>query len=48
MRYKVELSSQAEEDIREIYWYIRKHGPADPDRWKAGLAGKFASLVRLS
>lgn len=47
MRYNVELSEQAEADVREIYRYIRKHGPANPDRWKAGLADKFASLEAL-
>lgn len=47
MRYNVELSGQAEADVREIYRYIRKHGPASPDRWKAGLADKFASLEKL-
>lgn len=46
MQYKVELSEQAEADIREIYRYIRERGPANPDRWKAGLAEKFASLER--
>lgn len=47
MGYSVELSEQAETDIREIYRYIREHGLADPDRWKAGLAERFASLEKL-
>lgn len=44
MRYRVELSEQAEADVRETYRYIREHGPADPHRWKSGLAEKLASL----
>ncbi len=47
MRYNVELPEQAEADVREIYRYIREHGAANPDRWKAGLADKFASLEEL-
>ncbi len=31
MRYNVELSEHAEADVREIYRYIREHGPANPD-----------------
>ena len=44
MQYKVELSEQAQADIREIYEYIREHGPADPDDWKATLDRKLTSL----
>jgi len=44
MRYKVELSAQAEADVGEIYRYIRQLGPANPDHWKAGLDRKLASL----
>jgi len=47
MRYNVELSARAEADVREIYQYVREHGPANPDRWKAGLAAKLASLEKL-
>ena len=44
MQYKVELSAQAQADVREIYDYIRKHGPANPDDWKSGLDRKLTSL----
>ena len=44
MPYTVELSHQAEADVREIYTYICEHGPAHPDDWKAGLDQKLASL----
>ena len=30
MSYRVEISRQAEMDIRTIYAYIREHGPANP------------------
>ena len=47
MQYKVELSAQAQADVREIYDYIREHGPAHPDDWKAGLESKLTSLETL-
>ena len=47
MAYTVELSARAETDVREAYNYVRKHGPANPDDWKAGLARKLASLEEL-
>lgn len=42
--FEVRLTARAEDDIRETYDYIKRHGPADPDDWKAGLAGKLSSL----
>ncbi|QDV21470.1 Plasmid stabilization system protein [Gimesia panareensis] len=47
MSYQVELSRQAETDIRKIYTYIREHGPADPKAWKKGLASKLAHLEQF-
>ena len=44
MTYQVELSIRAQTDIREAYDYIREHGPASPDAWKAGLDRKLTSL----
>ncbi len=44
MQYTVELSRQAEANVREVYNYIREHGPANPDDWTAGLEKKLASL----
>lgn len=43
-RYNVELSANAAQDVREIYGYIREHGPADPDLWKQGLDSKLTGL----
>ncbi len=44
MQYMVELSAQAQADVREIYDHIREHGPANPDDWKAALDRKLTSL----
>ena len=46
MQYSVELTARAEADLREIYQFIRQHGPANPDRWKAELDDKLASLEK--
>jgi len=46
-RYRVEVSAQAEADVKEAYAYIKEHGPADPEKWKAGLLNTFASLQRF-
>ncbi len=47
MHYRVELSARAEADGKEAYDYIREHGPANPDNWKAGLEEKLASLESI-
>lgn len=47
MSYQVELSRQAETDIRKIYAYIREHGPADPRTWKKGLESKLTQLEQF-
>lgn len=47
MQYRVELSARAEADVKEAYAYIRAHGPANPNQWKAGLEEKFASLESM-
>jgi plasmid stabilization system protein ParE len=44
MGFRVEISHEAQADLTEIYDYIRRHGPADPDRWLSGLNQKFESL----
>jgi plasmid stabilization system protein ParE len=44
MRHRVELSSRAAADIREVHSHIRRHGPADPDAWMAGLDRKLETL----
>ncbi len=44
MSYTVKLSARAERDIKEAYAYIREHGPASPNTWKAGLERKLVSL----
>lgn len=44
MTFQVELSRRAEADIKGAYAYIRKHGPADPNAWKAGLEQKLTGL----
>lgn len=44
MQYTVDLSAQAQADVREIYNYILEHGPANPDDWKAGVDRKLTSL----
>ena len=44
MTHEVELSSQAEQDLREIYLYIQEHGPAHPEDWLEGLEKKLVSL----
>lgn len=44
MTFRVELSRRAETDIKRAYAYIRKHGPADPNTWKAGLEQKLTGL----
>jgi plasmid stabilization system protein ParE len=47
MRYRVELSARAEADLKEAYAYIRQHGPANPEAWKAGLDEKLTSLEAM-
>ena len=47
MTYTVELSARAEADVKQTYNYIREHGPADPNDWKAGLDEKLASLEQF-
>lgn len=47
MRYRVELSAQAEMDVKEAYAFIREHGPANPDTWKIGLDERLASLETM-
>ncbi|MEX0703897.1 MAG: type II toxin-antitoxin system RelE/ParE family toxin [Planctomycetales bacterium] len=44
MTHRVELSARAAGDVREAYAWIRMHGPADPDAWRAGLEAKLGSL----
>ena len=44
MRYSVEVTAEAERDIQTAFEHIRKHGPANPDQWKTGLAAKFETL----
>ena len=47
MTFRVELSQRAETDIKGIYPYIRKHGPADPKTWKDGLEQKLSNLEQF-
>ncbi|QDV53788.1 type II toxin-antitoxin system RelE/ParE family toxin [Gimesia fumaroli] len=47
MTFRVELSRRAETDIKGIYHYIRKRGPADPNTWKDGLEQKLSNLERF-
>lgn len=48
MRFHVKLSSQAEFDVQQTYEYIRRNGPADPERWLSGLEEKLASLEEFA
>ncbi|MCH9652579.1 MAG: type II toxin-antitoxin system RelE/ParE family toxin [Planctomycetes bacterium] len=47
MTFRVELSRRAETDIKRIYAYIRKHGPADPKTWKDRLKQKLSNLEQF-
>jgi len=44
MRYNVELTAEAERDVKEAFEYIAEHGPANPDQWKQGLTAKLAAF----
>lgn len=44
MKLNVELSAEAERDVKVACGYISEHGPASPDQWKAGLSAKLATL----
>ena len=44
MRYNVELTAEAERDVKEAYAYIAEHGPANPDHWKHDLTAKLETL----
>lgn len=48
MRFQVELTAQADFDVKDTYAYIRTHGPGDPDEWKAGLHKKFEALEEFA
>lgn len=47
MTFHVELSQRAESDLKNIYQYIREHGPADPRAWKNGLEEKLTGLEQF-
>ena len=44
MKFNVELTAEAERDVKEAYDYISEHGPASPDQWNAGLSAKLVTL----
>jgi plasmid stabilization system protein ParE len=46
-RFDVQLSAEAEQNIRDAYEFIKNRGPADPDQWKTGLYEKLESLETI-
>ena len=44
MKHNVQLTAEAERDVKQAYDYIAEHGPANPEHWKAGLAAKLETL----
>jgi plasmid stabilization system protein ParE len=48
MGFRVNVPDQFWSDADEIYDYIRKHGPADPDKWFLGLEKELRSLEEFA
>jgi plasmid stabilization system protein ParE len=44
MKYRVEITSEAESEIREAYLWIRRDSPANAMRWRQGLLQTVRSL----
>jgi plasmid stabilization system protein ParE len=44
MKYRVEITSEAEAEIREAYLWIHRDSPANATRWRQGLLQAVRSL----
>jgi ParE toxin of type II toxin-antitoxin system, parDE len=48
MGFRVNVPDEFRREAGEIYEYIRKHGPADPDKWFLGLEKELRSLEEFA